>query len=274
MRRSNSRRGWARRATRFGLVGAMLLSLSACDVPNFGFPDGITNQTPRILNIWKGSFIAAAVVGIFVWGLIGFAVVAYRKRSDVLPRQIRYNLPVEILYTVVPLVIVAGLFYYTARDEIQINKLSKNPAMSVDVIGFRWNWQFRYLNSGTDGKPPIEVTGQPGQPATLVLPEGRSIRFIETSPDVIHSWWVPEFLFKRDVVPGRINQFEVTINKTGTFIGRCAELCGVDHDQMNFYVKVVPGAEFDSYMSKLENSPATPATTVAAAAATTTGSGT
>jgi cytochrome c oxidase subunit 2 len=253
----------------------MLLSLSACDVPNFGFPDGITNQTPRILNIWKGSFIAAAIVGIFVWGLIGYAVIAFRKRSDELPRQIRYNLPVEILYTAVPLVIVAGLFYYTARDEIQINKLSKHPAMTVDVIGFRWNWQFRYLDTGQNGKPPIEVTGQPGEPATLVLPEGRSIRFVETSPDVIHSWWVPEFLFKRDVIPGRVNQFEVTINKTGTFIGRCAELCGVDHDQMNFYVKVVPGPEYDSYISKLESTPATSATTVAAAAATsTTGSGT
>nr|WP_322766709.1 cytochrome c oxidase subunit II [Frankia sp. Cr1] len=254
------------------VTGFALLAVAAtaCDVPNFGFPAGVTDLTPRILNLWRGSAIAALSVGVFTWGLIFYAVIVFRKKSDELPRQVRYNLPVEILYTIVPLVIVAGLFYYTARDEVVIDKLPAKPDVTVNVIGFRWNWQFRYLDTGQNGTIPVEVTGQPGEPAVLVLPQGRTIRFIETSPDVIHSFWVPEFLFKRDVVPGRINQFQLTITKTGTFIGRCAELCGVDHDRMNFYVKVVPGDEYDRFIAERTR----PAALSAAGATTQTSAGT
>jgi cytochrome c oxidase subunit II len=208
-----------------------------------------------------------------VWGLIFYAIIAFRKRSDVLPRQVRYNLPIEVLYTVVPFVVVAGLFYYTARDETKIDHLSKNPDVTVNVVGFRWNWQFRYMDTGKNGGNLVEVTGQPGRPAVLEIPEGRSVRFVLTSPDVIHSFWVPEFLFKRDVVPGRINQFEVTPDKTGTFIGRCAELCGQGHDQMDFYVKVVPAAEYDKFISERETAVATAAGAPALTAGTTSGSG-
>ena len=245
------RRGW-RLA---GLSAFLIVILTGCDVPTFGYPDGITNQTPRLLRLWQGSVIAALSVGVFVWGLIFWAVFAYYKRSDKMPRQVRYNLPVEILYTAVPFVIIAGLFFYTARDEIKVNELPPNPEVRVGVVAFRWNWQFRYLDQ--DMQPTgIQVTGRPGDPAVLVLPEGRSIRFLLTSPDVIHSFWVPEFLFKRDVIPGHPNEFALTITKTGTFIGRCAEFCGTNHDQMDFYVKVVPGGEFDTYLANLRAGPA------------------
>ncbi|WP_261565839.1 aa3-type cytochrome oxidase subunit II [Frankia gtarii] len=264
-----------------GTLAVVGIAATACDKPNFGYPDGVTNHTPRLLNIWQGSAIAALIVGVVVWGMILYAVVAFRKRSDVLPRQIRYNLPVEILYTVVPVVIVGAMFYYTARDESKITKLSAHPDVTVDVIGFRWNWQFKYIDPGKGHTGPnqIEVTGRPGEPAVLVLPQNRSIRFEESSPDVIHSFWVPEFLFKRDVVPGRVNQFELTVTKTGTFIGRCAELCGTDHDRMNFYVKVVPQDEYDRFITERQNAPVPSTsggtTTAAASTATTatTGSG-
>jgi cytochrome c oxidase subunit 2 len=238
----------------FALVLAGVgLTATACDEPNFGFPSGITPQAHRMLNIWQGSFIAALIVGILVWGLIFYACFAFRKTTDEMPAQIRYNLPVEILYTVLPIVVIAGLFYYTARDEIKINKVSKNPAVTINVVGFRWNWQFIYSDTGKNGTLPVEVTGRPGEPAQLVLPEGRTVKFVLTSPDVIHSFWVPDFLFKRDVVPGRINQFQVTIDKTGTFIGRCAEFCGVDHDRMNFQVKVIPGSQYDQFIAARSN---------------------
>ncbi len=272
---------------RFGfalVLVAVGLTATACDEPNFGFPSGITPQASRMLNIWQGSVIAALVVGVIVWAMIFYACIAFRKTTDEMPAQIRYNLPVEILYTVLPIVIIAGLFYYTARDEIQVNKISKNPAVTVDVIGFRWNWQFVYSDTGKNGTQPVEVTGRPGEPAQLVLPTGRTIKFVLTSPDVIHSFWVPEFLFKRDVVPGRINQFQVTIDKTGTFVGRCAEFCGVDHDRMNFQVKVVSGADYDKYIGARSSTRSTPgnagagittgAATTSAAGATTTGTST
>jgi cytochrome c oxidase subunit 2 len=272
-----SRRRRAGRVARLGAgLGVVALTAAACGTPNFGFPasgDGhVTNQTPRILNLWRGSSIAALAVGVLVWGLIFYAIIAFRKRSEALPRQVRYNLPVEVLYTVVPFVIVAGLFYYTARDETKIDKLSSKPDVTVDVIAFRWNWQFRYMDTGQNGNNVVEVTGQPSQPAVLVLPEGRSVRFQLTSPDVIHSFWVPAFLFKRDVIPGRVNQFELTPTQVGTYIGRCAELCGAGHDQMDFYVKVIPAADYDAFISQREHAGAT-AAAPALSSGTTTGSG-
>ena len=249
MIRSNRRTSRRRLVIRVLSGMFLLLSVTACGLPSFGFPKGITPQAERIYNIWSGSVIAALAVGAGVWALIFWASFKYRKKSDELPKQVRYNLPVEILYTVVPFVIVGGLFFYTARDESKIDEKPK-PDMTVQVVGFRWNWAFSYLDTNANGKTveAAKVVGRPGTPAVLVLPTNRSILFKETSPDVIHSFWVIEFNFKRDVIPGRVNEFEISkITKTGTFVGRCAELCGVDHDRMNFIVKVVPEKVFDDY---------------------------
>ncbi len=253
--RGTSRRG---RSLRIGILGAtVLLSATACELPSFGFPHGITPQATRIYNIWSGSTIAALGVGVFVWGLILFASFFYRKKTDELPQQVRYNLPVEVLYTMVPFVIVAGLFYFTARDEIFVNKTTPNPDVTISVIGFRWQWQFGYVENG---RVIGQVTGRPGETPVLVLPKDRSIRFVESSPDVIHSFWVPEFLFKRDVIPGKINQFEISkIDRTGTFVGRCAEFCGTDHPRMNFTVKVVEPAEYDAMIQSFRTSAQTQA---------------
>jgi len=238
-------------------VGAIALALftSGCDLRSayensfrLGFPKPITDEGKKIYELWLGAAAAALIVGLFVWFLIFFAVVRYRKRSDDLPRQVRYNLPIEVLYTVVPFVIIAVLFYYTAVSENDVNKISKNPDVTIGVVGFQWNWTFQYQDGDPSTVDP-STTGAPGQPAELVLPTDRKIRFLETSNDVIHSFWVPKFLFKRDVIPGRVNQFEVTIRQQGTFVGRCAELCGEKHDRMNFKVKVVSPQEYDTFIA-------------------------
>jgi len=254
-RASRPRAGAIARVLRLtGLAVVVAVLTSGCKLSTFGLPHPITPQGERVASIWTGSWIAAFAVGAGVWGLIFVAVVRFRKRSDELPSQVRYNLPVEVLYTVVPFIIVAALFYFTARDESYLDRTTAHPAVTIGVIGFRWNWQFRYIDANDPNKVVGQVTGRPAEPAQLVLPTDRSIRFIETSPDVIHSFWVPEFLFKRDVVPGRTNQFEISkITRTGTFVGRCAELCGTDHDRMNFQVKVVPPAEYDAMMQRLQS---------------------
>jgi cytochrome c oxidase subunit 2 len=219
---------------------------------NLGLPKPMTLQADRIYDTWLGSVAAALAVGLFVWGLILFAVFRYRKNSDELPRQVRYNLPIEVLYTVVPFVIISVLFYYTAVNENYVNKTRKSPDLIVDIVGFQWNWQFEYP------KQKLQVTGTPTQPAVLTLPAGKRVRFVETSPDVIHSWFVPAFMFKRDVIPGRSNSFEVEIKDKAaghTFLGRCAEFCGEKHARMNFYVRVVPPAQFDAYLAQLANDP-------------------
>ena len=159
-----------------------------------------------MLSLWQGSWIAALFVGCLVWGLIIWCIIAYRKRDETAAPQLAFNLPIEILYTIVPVIFVGVLFYFTARDENAIDKLSPNPDVTVEVVGFQWDWQFNYLSSADDATAVTlaSVTGDNahGSPATLELPAGDSVRFKLVSPDVIHAFWVPAFLFKRDVIPG------------------------------------------------------------------------
>ncbi len=216
-----------------------------------GFPDPVTEQAESVYELWLGSVAAAAVVGVFVTFLILYAMVRFRKTGDTLPRQVRYNLPIEVLYTAVPFVIIAVLFYYTTVSQNFVLAKSKDGAdVNIGVVGFQWNWTFRHDDSG------VQVTGETRKPAQLVLPTDTRIRFTETSPDVIHSFFVPAFLFKQDVVPGRANTFEITITKEGTYIGRCAELCGEKHSAMNFSVRAVSPQAYADYITELQSDPA------------------
>jgi cytochrome c oxidase subunit 2 len=175
-----------------------------------------------------------------------WAVAFHRKRGDRLPPQARYNMPIEIMYTAVPFVLIAILFYFTAKDENYIDKLAPKPAVVVDVLGFQWSWQFNYpqyhvTNTGnTYGYGPLPV---------LEIPAGETVQFNLTSEDVVHSFWIPEFLFKRDVIPGHPNHFQVTATQTGTFTGHCSELCGLYHAKMLFTVKVVSPQQFQADMA-------------------------
>ena len=241
------RRPPVRRVLSYGVLLAVpFVAATACQTQQFvrlGMPEPITKQGERILALWQGSWIAAFGVGAVVWGLIIWACIFHRKRSDELPPQVRYNLPIEALYTILPVIIVSVLFYFTARDQNKINELSKNPDVVVDVTAFQWSWQFDYPQHD------VTVVGRTGRPPTLVIPTGETVRFNLASHDVVHSFWVPDFLFKRDVVPGYPNEFEITATKEGTFVGRCAELCGVYHSEMRFSVKVVSPDEFDAFIA-------------------------
>jgi cytochrome c oxidase subunit 2 len=243
------------------------LLLGGCDVgaafDGFGWPQGgVTPQSNRMYDLWIGSTIAALAVGIFVWGLIFWCAVRYRKRGDKLPVQTRFNLPIEIIYTVAPFLIIAVLFYYTAVIQTDVDKLSRNPDVTVEVVGFKWNWEFNY-RSGPDfnqGAQTVASTrGSSDVIPVLVLPTGKTIRFEEISNDVIHSFWVPEFLFKRDVFPGeRKNYFEVTITEEGAYVGRCAELCGTYHSMMNFEVRAVSPETYDRFLAEKRAGKSTP----------------
>ncbi len=251
-------------------------------------PYPVTEEAPRILSLWQGSWAAALITGILVWGLIIWSVIFHRRsRTKVeVPPQTRYNMPIEALYTVVPLIIVSVLFYFTARDESKLLALTPKPAHTINVIGFQWSWGFNYVeNVDGDaatpkaGEVPKELanipdrftkefpagaegvyekgvpgdrnpqTGNPGP--TLWLPKGEKVRFILSSNDVIHSFWVVPFLFKQDVIPGHTNVFEVTPSQEGTFVGKCAELCGVDHSRMLFNVKVVSPEAYRAHLKEL-----------------------
>lgn len=231
-----------------GAVAATTI-LSGCTANEaffFDMPEPATKEAHTILNLWNGSWIAAWGVGIVTWGLMLWAAVAYRRRhKDEVPEQTTYNMPLELLYTVVPLIMILGLFWFTARDQSELLTMENDQVQTVNVVAYRWNWGFNYLDED------VYTVGTPAQNAVLVLPVNEKVRFELTSPDVIHSFWVPDFLFKMDVIPGKTNAFELTPDKVGTYVGRCAELCGVEHSQMLFSVKVVERAEFDAYVEQL-----------------------
>ncbi|WP_433534981.1 aa3-type cytochrome oxidase subunit II [Micromonospora sp. CA-249363] len=257
--RVGGRRGrGAGRLAGLGLGGvALLVLLTGCDVgktfDGFGWPQGgITPESHRMYDLWIASCVAALAVGVFVWGLIFWCVVRYRKRGNALPVQTRYNLPMEFLYTIAPILIVSVLFYYTAIVQTDVDKLSKNPDVTVEVVAFKWNWQFNYRDGqGPEAKTTASTLGTSEVIPVLVLPTNRSIRFEETSRDVIHSFWVPELLFKRDVMPGKIrNVFEVSsLDAEGAYVGRCAELCGSYHAFMNFELRVVSPEKYDQFLA-------------------------
>jgi cytochrome c oxidase subunit 2 len=248
------------RLAALGLLGAV--TLTGCEMPNnefwrFGWPDGITDRSEHMRELWTGSVIAALVVGIAVWALILYSVVAHRKRGDELPKQTAYNLPLEIFYTIIPFIIIAGLFFYTVVVQNKVQERSDKPDETIAVNAFKWNWQFVYPETtGEDGEP-VDTVGSSSEIPILVLPTDRTIRFELASADVIHSFWVPEFLFKLDVIPGnengRDNVFEVTVREEGAYVGRCAELCGTYHAYMNFEVRAVSGDDYDAYLVARES---------------------
>ncbi len=240
-----------RRVSQTLALGALVLATatgcSANDLPRLGMPKPVTDHGPKVLALWQGAWFAAFAVGVLVWGLILWSVFYFRRtRHKVdIPVQTRYNLPIEIMYTIVPLIVVSVLFYFTARDESDELKLSKSPAQTVNVVGRQWAWTFNYVDQNTS------TVGTGTQVPTLYLPVNQSVRFALSSADVVHEFWVPAFLFKMQVVPGRLNQFELTPTKVGTYEGKCTQLCGVDHDRMIFWVKVVSQQEFQSHMQQM-----------------------
>jgi cytochrome c oxidase subunit 2 len=170
----------------------------------------------------------------------------HRKKSESeIPIQTRYNLPIEVLYTVIPFIIIAVLFYFTARDESILLDTKKKPDMTVNVVGRQWSWSFNYLDD------QVYDAGTPASRPQLWLPVDKRVKFVLTSADVIHSFWVPSFLFKMDDFPGRNNTFELTPDKIGRYEGKCAELCGTYHARMLFEVHVVSDADYRAHVAQL-----------------------
>ena len=243
-----------------GVASAVaLIGLSGCsdNWSRFGLPEPASDQAPAMGNLWVGFWITALVIGVLVWGLIIWSVIRYRaKDTDKRPpRQTRYHLPLEILYTLVPFLIVGVLFLYTIRAADEVLEHGREPDVVIDVIGQKWSWTFNYHGADI---PEIGVdaneVGSLEKIPDLYLPVNKTVRFNLESADVIHSFWVPNFYFKMDVIPGRQNSFDVTPNKEGVYDGKCAELCGEYHAAMLFKVHIVSEQEFQEYVKTLHDS--------------------
>ncbi len=261
------------RATALAVAVAAMASGCASDTVQRGFLPGyedgeVTNQTARITSLWTGSWIAALIVGVITWGLMLWCVAAYRKRKDDhrLPVQTRYHLPLEIMYTAVPILMVLVLFFYTDRDMSAIKDTDVETDLTIEVIGKQWSWDFNYVDDdvyesgvhvadvGETMTEDATIDGAPGtteKAPTLYLPVGETVEFVLESRDVIHSFWIPAFLYKQDMIPHRTNVFVVTPEREGVYAGKCAELCGEFHSGMLFNVEVVDRAEYDAQMEAL-----------------------
>ena len=294
------------------VLGGMTILLSGCsyqEIFGLGWPSGITPEARLNRDLWVWSVIASFVVGGIVWALIFWTSAFHRKKATdtELPRQFGYNMPLELVLTVVPFLIISVLFYFTVVVQERMLHKDPNPEVVIDVTAFQWNWKFGYqkvefadgtmsydgvdnerkeamasVPEGVDehgieqvgpiaGKnesdrtylnfDKIETTGTSTEIPVLVLPKGKRIEFQIASADVIHGFWVPEFLFKRDVLPNpkennSDNVFQVSeIEQTGAFVGRCTEMCGTYHSMMNFEVRVVEPNDFKAYLEFREGRP-------------------
>ncbi|MFM6968185.1 MAG: cytochrome c oxidase subunit II [Microbacteriaceae bacterium] len=252
------------RWTAAALAIATALTLSGCtDQELQGWlpadPD-TTNMTSRIIGLWSTSWMVLLVVGVITWGLIIWAAIAYRRRqSDTgLPAQLRYNMPIETFFTIVPLILIIGFFAFTARDEAAIEQANPNPDYTIQVFGKRWAWDFNYV---TDNVYETGIQAQENDAnhiiedslPVLYLPVGKTIEFDLESRDVNHSFWIVDFLYKKDMLPGQTNHWYVTPEEEGTYRGKCAELCGEYHSLMLFTVKVVSQDEYDAYIQSLRD---------------------
>lgn len=239
------RRAWTGRLAAVAFVAA-----SSCS-SSFGMPRGSTEQGKDIFDLWQIFFWAGIGVAAIVYGLIGWSLLRYRRRrneDETLPgRQFHANVPLEIIYTAIPVVIVIVLFVLSYRTERTASSLSASPDVTLRAEAFSWGWRFGFPDQGVEVVSQPSAEGVPGP--EILLPLGETTRIELTSNDVIHAFWVPDFLYKRDALPGRINRFDVTPTDLGTFHGVCSEFCGLHHAYMTFTVRVVSPAAFDAWIA-------------------------
>lgn len=255
------------KASLVSLAAISTLFLSGCTQEEFGraiwmplpaSSSDVTNHTDVITDFWNISWAVLWAIGALTWGLMFWAITVYRRRKgdNHLPAQMRYNNPIEALFTVVPLILVIGFFAFTARDMRAIEE-PNNAEVKIEVIGKQWSWDFNYIqanvyDSGIQSQYKAGMTDNFKDLPTLYLPVNKRVEIILNSRDVNHSFYVVEFLYKKDLLPGKTNHVYFTPTKIGSYVGKCAELCGESHSMMLFNVKVVSQSDYDEHMSQLQ----------------------
>ncbi|HVE97725.1 MAG TPA: cytochrome c oxidase subunit II [Mycobacteriales bacterium] len=229
-----------------GLAATLLLTGCA----RTGLAEPVTAEGKKVESLYVVVYYIAVLIFLGVLGAILYAVVRFRKQPDdeTLPPQTHGNTTAEVIWTALPLIIVLVLFamsYGTLRV-IDEAKPVKDLAAVVNVRGIQWGWEFDYGNDKV-----VSGGASDDEPPTLVLPVGEDVRLVMTSDNVIHAFHVPNFLFKRDIIPGRQNQFDIRVDIPGTYGGQCAEFCGTEHAKMTFRVRAVSRAEFDKFVEEL-----------------------
>jgi cytochrome c oxidase subunit 2 len=243
---SVARAGWIRWLVR--AVGTLLVIglLGGCMLP----PMPHTEAGKDVFNLYLVVLGLALIVFVGVEGFILYAVFRYRRHSgdDVLPEQLHGNTTVEIIWTAIPTVIVFILFTFSMITLGEVEASDTQPTTTIQVEGFQWQWAFHYEEG-------VVARGTPTEPAVMAVPVGEPVRLILKSLDVNHSFYVPDFLIKRDLIdygPARQpNELTITITEAGTYAGQCAEFCGAGHADMKFVVEAMARADYDAYIAGL-----------------------
>lgn len=216
-------------------------------------PSAVTDEGLLIENLYVLIFIVAAIVFLLVEGLIIWSVIRYRRKATdtSLPAQTHGNLVLEIIWTAIPLVTVVGLFFASSQVLGVVDaRKPEQVAVKVEVVGYQWQWKFAYPEAG------FEIYGTAQNYPELVVPINERVEVTLVAQDVNHGFYIPEFLFQRDLVPGKVNHFEFTPNKLGTFAGQCSAFCGLLHHAMGFTVRVVTREEYDAWIKEMTPAPA------------------
>jgi cytochrome c oxidase subunit 2 len=249
-------------------AGAVLLAGSAPAMAawsDINLRVGVTPLSREIHGLHMLILWICVVIAVAVFGVMIYSIATFRKSKGAVPATFDHSTKAEIIWTVIPVLILVGMAIPAARTLVKIDD-TRGSELTVKVTGYQWKWQYEYVGEGVSffstlakDSDAARQTGSGVDPKSvpnyllevdrpLVVPEGVKVRVLITAADVIHAWWVPDFGMKKDAIPGYINEMWFKAEKAGVYRGQCAELCGRDHGFMPVVVEVKPRAEFDAWL--------------------------
>ncbi len=253
------------------LLCVSLLSPGAqADMP-LNMTQGVTEISSKVYHLHMIILYICCAIGLVVFGVMIYAMINHRKSKGAVASQFHESTKVEIAWTLIPFLILILMAIPATKTLIAMEDPS-DADLTVKITGSQWKWHYSYFGEDIDffsilATPRSQIEGQEAKgehyllevDKPLVLPINRKVRFLMTSDDVIHSWWVPAFAVKKDANPGFINEAWTRVDKPGIYRGQCAELCGKDHGFMPIVVKVLAEDEFDAWMAEQKQAAATAA---------------
>jgi cytochrome c oxidase subunit 2 len=250
------------------LLGAILLYAPAVAMADYelNLHRGVTRISHEVYGLHNMVLWIVTIVGILVFSVMIYSIFAHRKSKGVTPATFHESTMVEVIWTVIPFVILVAIAVPATKTMLEMDDTS-NPDLNIKVTGWQWKWEYDYIDNGVrffsklaDSSEKARQRGSGIDPNSvdhyllnvdnpMVVPVNKKVRLLITGNDVIHSWWVPTLGVKHDAIPGFINESWFKAEKVGTYRGQCAELCGKDHGFMPIVVKVVSDADYQSWVA-------------------------
>ncbi|MDB5986709.1 MAG: coxB [Nevskia sp.] len=277
---------------RLGVVCAMLFGSASAfaadtmDKAYWAMPSGVTQVSRDVFRLHMLGFYFCVAIGVVVFGVMFYSLFAFRRSKHPVPANFHESTVIEIIWTIIPFIILIGLAVPAAKTLIQEYDTS-NSELTVKITGYQWKWQYEYVDQGVSFFSTLKADANIARqlhsgidPKTvpnylhdvdnyLVLPIGKKVRFLLTANDVIHGWWMPDLAIKKDAIPGYINEMWTKIDEVGVYRGQCTVLCGRDHGYMPIVVDARSAADYDAWLASKKGTQvasAAPATATDAAA--------